>query len=59
MYDLIPTVGSDYHGGNRKPEIEIGKGINNNLLIKDMSIIERLKSKKKEIDEKNNKTDSE
>lgn len=44
-YDLIPTVGSDYHGGKRKPLIEIGKGINNNLEITDMSIIERLKER--------------
>ncbi len=49
-FNLIYTVGSDYHGGKRKPVIEIGKGINNNLNITDMSIIENLKEKKKEID---------
>lgn len=48
-YDLIPTCGSDYHGGNRKPIIEIGKGINNNLLVDDKSIIEGLERKRKEI----------
>jgi len=47
LYDLVPTVGSDYHGGNRKPVIEIGKGINGNLEIDDISIVERLKSKRK------------
>ena len=48
-YDLIPTCGSDYHGGNRKPIIEIGKGINNNLLVDDKSIIKRLERKRKEL----------
>lgn len=48
-YDLIPTCGSDYHGGNRKPKIEIGKGINNNLLVDDKSIIKGLERKKKEL----------
>lgn len=45
-YNLIPTVGSDYHGGSRKPEILIGLGINNNLCISNMEIVERLKSLK-------------
>lgn len=44
-YNLIPTVGSDYHGGKRKPVIEIGKGIENNLKISDYTIVERLKKK--------------
>lgn len=48
-YDLIPTCGSDYHGGYRKPKIEIGRGINDNLLIDDKSIIKRLERKRKEI----------
>ncbi len=46
LYNLIPTVGSDYHGGDRKPEILIGLGINNNLCISDMEIVERIKSVK-------------
>lgn len=54
-YNLIPTVGSDYHGGRRKPVLEIGKGKNGNLNVSDMSIIERLKKKKEEIDELNSK----
>ena len=52
-FDLIPTVGSDYHGGNRKPEILIGRGIDDNLCISNMEIIEQLKVKKKLL--KNNK----
>lgn len=52
-FDLIPTVGSDYHGGNRKPEILIGRGIDDNLCISNMEIIEQLKTKKKLL--KNNK----
>ncbi len=51
-FNLVSTVGSDYHGGKRKPIIEIGKGINENLKIADMEIIEKLKAKKEEIDSK-------
>jgi predicted metal-dependent phosphoesterase TrpH len=47
-YDLIPTVGSDFH--SFKDNIEIGLGIDNNLKISDYSIITRLKEKKHEID---------
>lgn len=46
LYNLIPTVGSDYHGGKRKPEVLIGLGINNNLCISDMEIVKRLKKEK-------------
>lgn len=52
-YDLIPTVGSDYHGGRRKPVLEIGKGNNGNLNVTDMTIVDRLKRKKEEIDKLN------
>lgn len=47
-FNLIPTVGSDFHkiGG----DVEIGLGINNNLCIDDYSIITKLKDKKHEID---------
>lgn len=48
-YNLIPTVGSDYHGGKRKPVIEIGKGIGENLCISDYTIIERIKEKAAQI----------
>lgn len=47
-FNLIPTVGSDFHkiGG----DVEIGTGIDNNLCIDDYNIIQRLKEKKHEID---------
>lgn len=48
-YNLIPTVGSDYHGGKRKPVIEIGRGINDNLNIQDYEIVKALKKAHKEI----------
>lgn len=44
-YDIVPTVGSDYHGGKRKPIIEIGRGINDNLNVSDMTIVDRLKER--------------
>lgn len=47
-YDLIPTVGSDFH--SFKDGIQIGIGINENLKISDYSIITRLKEKKHKID---------
>lgn len=49
-YNLIPTVGSDFHNFNS--DIKIGLGINENLKISDYSIITRLKEKKHEIGEK-------
>ena len=52
-YDLIPTVGSDFH--SFKDGIEIGLGINENLKISDYSIITKLKEKKHEIDSINKK----
>lgn len=47
-FELIPTVGSDYHGRSNE-QIEIGLGIENNLLIDDYSIVRRLKRKEKEL----------
>lgn len=48
-FDLIPTVGTDYHGIlTREPKgLEIGKGIGNNLNITDTNIIENLKNRAK------------
>ncbi len=51
-YDLISTVGSDYHGGNRKPEIVIGHGIEDNLCISDYEIVKKLKLEKRKLDDK-------
>lgn len=40
---LLISGGSDYHGINTKPDIEIGTGKNNNLKIKNLSILNKLK----------------
>lgn len=50
-FDLVPTVGSDYHALPSKSShnIEIGKGIDNNLNISDYSIIDRLKERHHDI----------
>ena len=42
-YDLLISCGSDYHGRTVKPDIEIGTGKNNNLRIKKLSILDKLK----------------
>lgn len=47
-FELIATVGSDYHGRS-KENIEIGLGIDNNLMIDDYSIIKALKKKEKQL----------
>jgi len=45
---LITTVGSDYHGRSNE-NVEIGLGIDNNLMINDYSIIRALKEKEKQL----------
>lgn len=40
-FGLIPTGGSDYHGKN-KPHIELGRGHQRNVSIRDTGIVERL-----------------
>ena len=47
-YGFIPTVGSDYHG-RANENVEIGLGLENNLMIDDYSIVRRLKQKEKEL----------
>jgi predicted metal-dependent phosphoesterase TrpH len=42
-YHLLVSGGSDFHGPNIKPDIELGTGKNNNLKIKSLSILPRLK----------------
>lgn len=49
-HQLLTTVGSDYHGGRRKPEVLIGLGIDNNLRISSKDIVEKLKLEKAKID---------
>lgn len=44
-YELISTVGSDYHG-RQGENVEIGLGLDNNLKINDYSIVENLKKAK-------------
>ena len=44
-YDLLVSGGSDYHGSTVKPEIELGTGINNNLNIKKLSLLDELHRK--------------
>lgn len=47
-FGLITTVGSDYHGRSNE-NVEIGLGIENNLMIDNYSIIRALKKKEKEL----------
>lgn len=47
-FSLIPTVGSDFHSFNT--QVQIGKGIENNLDISDYAIVEKLKHEKHIID---------
>lgn len=41
-YDLLISGGTDYHGESVKPDVELGTGINNNILIKKLSILDKL-----------------
>lgn len=45
--DFLITGGSDYHGPNIKPDIEIGSGQNNNIEIEQLSIEKYLTKKLK------------
>lgn len=40
-YGLLQSVGSDYHGPIVTPKVYLGRGINDNLLIKKVSILEK------------------
>ena len=42
-YNLLVSGGSDFHGKNVKPEIELGTGKKNNLKIKKLSILSQIK----------------
>ena len=46
-YNLLISGGSDYHGPNVKPDIEIGR-VNNNLKIKKLSILDYIKDRNKQ-----------
>ena len=41
-YNLIITVGSDFHGPNVHPNIEIGTGKNNNIVDARVKNIEKI-----------------
>lgn len=45
-YGLLVSGGSDYHGPIAKPNVQIGTGINNNLKIKSLSLVDELKARK-------------
>lgn len=40
---LLISGGSDFHGIKTKPDVKIGTGINNNLKIKSLSILDKIK----------------
>lgn len=42
-YNLLISGGSDYHGASVKPDIELATGKNNNLNIKELSILKKFK----------------
>lgn len=45
-YDLLVSGGSDYHGKTVKPDIELGRGKNNNIEIKELSLLDELHRRK-------------
>ena len=45
--DLLISGGSDYHGSIVKPSIELGTGINNNLDIRRLSIVDYINERNK------------
>ncbi len=47
QYDLLISGGTDYHGKTVKPDIELGCGKNNNIKIKQLSILDKLNHIKK------------
>lgn len=42
-YNLLYSVGSDYHGPHVKPSIELGSGINGNLNKKEATLLRKIK----------------
>lgn len=42
-YDLLISGGSDFHGKTVKPDIELGSGKNNNINIKKLSLLDKLR----------------
>lgn len=44
-YNLLISGGSDYHGEHVKPDTMIGTGVNNNLKIKKLSLVDYIKKR--------------
>ena len=44
-YNLLISGGTDYHGKSVKPDIELGTGRNNNVMIRSLSILNHIKTK--------------
>ena len=44
-YNLLISGGSDYHGASIKPNIKLGTGMNNNLKIKKLSLIDKINNR--------------
>lgn len=45
-YDLLVSGGSDYHGKIIKPDIELGTGKNNNIKIKELSLLDEIHNRR-------------
>lgn len=42
-YNLLISAGSDYHGDNVKPDIELGRGYKDNVKVKQISLVDEIK----------------
>ena len=45
-YNLLISGGSDFHGKDVKPNIELGSGYNNNIKIKKLSLVDEIIKRK-------------
>ena len=45
-YNLLISGGSDYHGKSVKPKVELGTGIENNLKIKQLSLVDYIQKRR-------------
>ena len=43
-FNLLTSGGSDYHGIKTKPNVKLGSGINNNLKIKKLTVLDKIKN---------------
>ena len=41
-YNLLVSGGSDFHGKDVKPNVELGSGENNNIRIEELSLVDAL-----------------